>query len=136
MVDLQRGDSHSFEGQPESVDEVMAFDNRCAVSLRGIQPNFTRRFLATGARDRFFLRAANGAVALEDLGRRTGVVLGTEANLEECERRLKNSTNKRISVDRELAHHYRWKASRLIGTYRDKLEVTQPAPDPATPCSA
>lgn len=50
-------------------------------------------------------------------------LLGTEANLELAEERLKRSTNKRISVDRELAHHYRWKASKLLSAYKDQLSV-------------
>lgn len=50
-------------------------------------------------------------------------LLGTEANLELAEERLKRSTNKRISVDRELAHHYRWKASKLLSAYKDQLNV-------------
>jgi hypothetical protein len=50
-------------------------------------------------------------------------LLGTEANLEMAETRLKKSTNKRISVDRELAHHYRWKASKLLSAYKDRMGI-------------
>jgi hypothetical protein len=50
-------------------------------------------------------------------------LLGTEENLELAEVRLKRSTNQRISVDRELAHHYRWKASKLLAAYRDRVDV-------------
>lgn len=50
-------------------------------------------------------------------------LLGTEANIEMAETRLRNSTNKRISVDRELAHHYRWKASKLLSAYKDRVDV-------------
>ena len=50
-------------------------------------------------------------------------IMGAEASLEYAEERLKRSTNKKISVDRELAHHYRWKASKLIGAYKDKVDI-------------
>lgn len=50
-------------------------------------------------------------------------IIGTEANLEMAEARLKRSTNKRISVDREIAHHYRWKASKLLVAYKDKVDI-------------
>ena len=50
-------------------------------------------------------------------------LLGTEANIEMCEERLRHSTNRRISVDRELAHHYRWKASKLLSAYKDRIGV-------------
>jgi len=56
--------------------------------------------------------------------------LGTEANLEQAEARLKRSTNKRISVDRELAHHYRWKASKLLSAYKDRVGIDVQADGP------
>ncbi len=58
------------------------------------------------------------------------ILLGAESNLSMVETRLKKSTNRRISVDRELAHHYRWKASKLLSAYRDRLSVHDETPKP------
>jgi hypothetical protein len=55
---------------------------------------------------------------------------GVEANLEEVEELLRGANNKNISVVRELAHHLRWKASKLKPrNYVDRVsaEVSEPA---------
>ena len=54
---------------------------------------------------------------------------GVEANLEEVEELLRGANNKNISVVRELAHHLRWKASKLKPrNYGDRLSAEVSGP--------
>src|SRR6267154_4861748 len=48
--------------------------------------------------------------------------------LDDAEHRLRTSSNKRIAVDREVAHHARWKAAALLPEYSKRLELVQPRP--------
>jgi Bacteriophage Sf6, terminase small subunit-like len=57
---------------------------------------------------------------------------GVEANLEEVEELLRRANNKNISVVRELAHHLRWKASKLKPrNYGDRLSAEVSGPEGA-----
>jgi hypothetical protein len=48
--------------------------------------------------------------------------------LDEATHRLLHSSNKRISVDREVGHHVRWIASCRLAEYSKRLELTTPRP--------
>lgn len=53
---------------------------------------------------------------------------GTVFSLDDAEHRLRHSNPKRIAIDREVAHHARWRASRLLPAFSDKLRVTPDVP--------
>lgn len=63
---------------------------------------------------------------------------GAQACLDEAEDLLRRATNRNIAQVRELAHHLRWKAARLLrGTYGDRIELAGglsvgPMPDSKT----
>lgn len=92
--------------------------------LKAVSAGATFREACRAARIDFHA-VINMRFASDDFHRRSAraTLLGTEANLELAETRLKRSTNRRIAVDRELAHHYRWKASKLLSAYKDRVGV-------------
>lgn len=53
---------------------------------------------------------------------------GTVFSLDDAEHRLRHSNPKRIAIDREVAHHARWRASRLLPAFSDRLRVTPDVP--------
>jgi hypothetical protein len=48
--------------------------------------------------------------------------------LDEATHRLLHSSNKRISVDREVGHHVRWIAACRLAEYSKRLEISTPPP--------
>lgn len=53
---------------------------------------------------------------------------GSVFSLDDAEHRLRHSSAQRIMVDREVALHARWRASRLLPQFSDKLKVTPDVP--------
>jgi len=86
LVDLETRRTRTFDGAPPEHHEL-AFDNRCDVSLRGYEGNYTQPFLALDASERRLLRGppeGSGEASpdvLEDLPSGRSVEVGRAAEV-------------------------------------------------------
>src|SRR5258705_486214 len=84
----------------------------CAKALVAYASVALRRFSDEAFRDKLARAALHGCTFM----------------LDEATHRLKHSSNKRISVDREWAHHVRWIAACRLAEYSKRLEISAPRP--------